>query len=202
MNLKRKAYDDAEVVHNLSRQQEVDDTLRFLYREHYSLLSHYVQDNSGSADDASDIFQEVMIAFVQLVQKGRFRGESSIRTFLYALNRNIWLNEIKKRGRALAREKAWSEGLASLPPGAPGIIEGRESSKALVQLMDGLGEACRTILTLYYYEERPMKEILQFLPYENEQVVRNKKHKCLKKLEAMIRENAALGRQLKNILYG
>ena len=31
-----------------------------------------------------------------------------------------------------------------------------------------------------------MKEILQNLDYENEQVVRNKKYKCLKQLEQMM----------------
>ena len=202
MNLIRNVYDDAAVVRNLSTHHEVDDTLRFLYREHYALLAHYVQDNNGTSDDASDIFQEVMIAFVQLVQKGRFRGESSVRTFLYALNRNIWLNEIKRKGRALEREKKWSEGLADMPPAASVVLEGREETGLLMQLMDSLGDACKTILTLYYYEEKPMKEILQFLPYENEQVVRNKKHKCLKKLEELVRQNTGLYQQLKNVLYG
>ena len=47
-----------------------------------------------------------------------------------------------------------------------------------------------------------MKEILAALHYENEQVVRNKKYKCLKKLETMINENPALHQQLKNLLHG
>jgi hypothetical protein len=47
-----------------------------------------------------------------------------------------------------------------------------------------------------------MKEIVAYLPYENEQVVRNKKSKCLKKLEELVLGNKHLAIQLKNYLHG
>jgi hypothetical protein len=47
-----------------------------------------------------------------------------------------------------------------------------------------------------------MKEIQAQLPYENEQVVRNKKSKCLKKLEQLVKNNKQLHQQLKQFLHG
>lgn len=47
-----------------------------------------------------------------------------------------------------------------------------------------------------------MKEILETMHYENEQVVRNKKYKCLKQLEEMVNANPALKQTLKNLLHG
>ena len=47
-----------------------------------------------------------------------------------------------------------------------------------------------------------MKEILEATDYENEQVVRNKKYKCLKQLEHMINEKPFLKQTLKNLLHG
>jgi hypothetical protein len=47
-----------------------------------------------------------------------------------------------------------------------------------------------------------MKEILDTTDYESEQVVRNKKYKCLKQLEQMVNENPALKQTLKNLLHG
>jgi hypothetical protein len=44
-----------------------------------------------------------------------------------------------------------------------------------------------------------MKEILSALPYENEQVVRNKKYKCLKRLEELVVGNSGLYEQLRNM---
>ena len=42
--------------------------------------------------------------------------------------------------------------------------------------------------------------MLAFLPYENEQVVRNKKYKCIKKLEELLYEDPNLANNLKTIL--
>jgi hypothetical protein len=43
---------------------------------------------------------------------------------------------------------------------------------------------------------------LEQMHYESEQVVRNKKYKCLKQLEMLIEENPTLKRNLKNLLHG
>ena len=59
----------------------------------------------------------------------------------------------------------------------------------LSSLLNKLGESCRKILELFYYENLSMKEIVSHLHYENEQVVRNKKYKCLQQLTDMIRKN-------------
>lgn len=193
---------DSEIISNLASGREVDLSLKSLYRAHYSQLSGFIIANSGSQDDAADIFQEVMIAFMNLVREGKFRGEASIRTFLYALNRNLWLNELKKRGRAMAREMNYERMAEKEEQTISVVIENRESSHSLLQVLEQLGQDCRKVLVLYYYENKSMKEIFNELHYENEQVVRNKKYKCLKKMEELIRNNTGLYHQLKNMLYG
>ena len=81
-------------------------------------------------------------------------------------------------------------------------LETREANAGLLKVMDELGETCKKILLLYYYENQSMKEILTSLNYENEQVVRNKKYKCLKRLEELLASNKSLYHQLKNLLNG
>jgi len=72
----------------------------------------------------------------------------------------------------------------------------------LVKLVGQLGENCQKILLLFYYENLSISEILETMEYENEQVVRNKKYKCLKQLEQMITENPILKQTLKDLLHG
>jgi RNA polymerase sigma factor (sigma-70 family) len=197
-----KLLSDHEVLAALKTSgKEGDEALRFLYRSHFSYLQHYILNNQGSEDDAADIFQEVMISFMHIVQQEKFRGESSIRTFLYTLNRNLWLNELKRRGRALKREKNFGELHAAAEQGALHHMEQRQSAGQLMAIMEQLGESCKSILTQFYYEQRSMKEIVTTLHYENEQVVRNKKSKCLKKLGELLKGQAPLFEQLKNLLH-
>ncbi|MFL5772793.1 MAG: RNA polymerase sigma factor [Flavisolibacter sp.] len=192
---------DEAVIEGIGSLKEMDRVLRFLYREHYGLLETYVVRNSGSEDDAADIFQDVMLAFVNLVQAGKFRGESSIKTFLYALTRNTWLNELKRRGRAETREMKYEIGMDKSDLAADAVIENREMNALLMKTMEELGETCKKILVLFYFENMSMKDMVASTSYENEQVVRNKKYKCLKKLEEMIMGNPVLYRQLKNLLH-
>jgi RNA polymerase sigma factor (sigma-70 family) len=197
-----KNFPDSELVANIRSGQKMNESIKAIYRAYYDSLSWYVINNSGSRQDAEDIFQEVVVAFIDLVQKNKFRGESTVKTFLFSLNRYSWLNELKRRNRALVREEKYEMGQERLEMDAGAMIADREGKEEIVKLVSQLGETCRKILLLFYYENLSMKEILDNMHYENEQVVRNKKYKCLKQLEQLLDANPALKQTLKNLLNG
>ncbi len=202
MATQNETFNDRELLSALLNNTSLNAGLRFMYREYFSFLSRYIYTNSGNEQDAEDNFQEVMVAFVNLVKAGKFRGEASIKTFLFSLNKNIWLNELKRRGRALVREVKYDR-LNEQPQLTPDIVmEVQQSKNTLLKALNELGENCRKILLLYYFENKSMKEIVSALPYQNEQVVRNKKSKCLKRLTQIVSGNKTLYNELKNFLDG
>jgi len=193
-------YSDQELLHLVRTGEGVDEGVRFLYRNYHEFLGIYIQQHSGTNEDAEDIFQEVVVAFIDLVRKNKFRGESTIKTFLFALNRNIWLNELKKRKRSVVREMKFEQSKPGEEAGIADYISAREGRHELMNIISSLGQVCQQILVAYYYQNLSMKEILEQLHYENEQVVRNKKHKCMKKLEELLHANPHLMKSLKTIL--
>ena len=202
MALRKETFTDAELISSLVSTEGTNAAIRFMYREHFELLSRYIYNNNGNEQDAEDIFQEVLVAFINLVKADKFRGESSIKTFLFSLNKNMWLNELKRRGRAVVREEKYEKQNEHHEVTADIGMELRQTKNDLMKVIDELGENCKKILLLYYFVNRSMKEILAALPYENEQVERNKKSKCLKKLEQIVTTDKNLYRQLKNYLHG
>lgn len=193
-------FPDQEIVNNLRSGLRMDETIKAIYRNHFDGLSRYIVNNSGSTQDAEDIFQEVVVNFIELVQKDKFRGESSIKTFLFSMNRHTWLNELKRRGRAMAREEKFEKEQERTEMDHSQLMADREEKNAVAELVATLGDTCRKILTLFYYENLSMREILEATEYENEQVVRNKKYKCLKQLEQMLNQKPHLKETLKNLL--
>lgn len=197
-----KNFPDSELVANIRAGKRMDESIKAIYRENFASLSWYILNNTGSQQDAEDIFQEVVISFIDLVKKDKFRGESSVKTFLFSLNRHLWLNELKRKGRALAREEKYEKGQERVATDAGESLAAREDKQKVYNLLEQLGENCKKILLLFYYENMPMKEILEQTDYDSEQVVRNKKYKCLKQLEQLINNNPILKETLQNLLHG
>ncbi len=193
-------HSDQALLTALRGNREMDKAVRFLYRQYFDVLSIYTMQNSGSEQDAEDVFQEVVVSFIELVNQNKFRGESSIKTFLYSLNRHIWLNELKKRNRMQARNLKFEKAKGQAEADVSAHIVDREARGQVMKVIDQLGDACKQVLMAFYYQELSVKEMLEFLPYENEQVVRNKKYKCLKKLEEMLHADPILANNLKTML--
>jgi RNA polymerase sigma factor (sigma-70 family) len=191
---------DSLILQTLRSGAAPDEAIRQLYRMQFSMAKAYIKQNSGTDEDAEDIFQEVIISFIELVKKDKFRGESSISTFLYAITRNTWLNELKKRGRTRLRNEKFEKAKENTGMDISFLMVNRELKAQLMQVVDSLGATCKTILLAFYFENLAIKDILQTLDYENEQVVRNKKYKCLKQLEQLITSETQLAQNLKAIL--
>ncbi len=201
MEIVRK-YSDAELIEAIksSHKTDLDKAIKYLYRAYFEVLKIYTCQNSGNEEDAQDVFQEVLVAFIDLAQKDKFRGESSIKTFLYTINRNIWLNELKKRGKAEKRNVIFENEKDSSLLDISHFIVQNETRKQILNIVDELGEICKKILLAVYYENLSMKEILVNVEYETEQALRNKKSKCLKQLEQLLTANPMMAKTLKAAL--
>jgi len=193
-------FTDNELIAAIGEKNDLNKAILFLYQQYSQVTSSFIINYGASQQDAEDVFQETVIAFIDIVKKGNYRMEASIKTFLVSIARNIWRNETKKRQRSDFREKQFESGREQSEGDVSLLISELEKKKQLRELVFKLGEPCRKLLLLFYYENLSMKEILAHLPYENEQVVRNKKYKCLQQLTGMIKENPSIAGQLTEII--
>lgn len=184
--------DDAIVAGILSN--DLNEVIFYIYRQYAELISFNVVTMGGSLQDGEDIFQETVVTFIDLVRKGKFRGDSSVKTFLVSVARNIWLNELKRRKSGDQRAKVFETSRGHMENDVIDNLNQREMREQLLLLMDHLGESCRKILTLFYYENLSFRDIIGKMGYETEQVARNKKYKCMKELSDLIRNNPSLGK--------
>ncbi|HTR31851.1 MAG TPA: sigma-70 family RNA polymerase sigma factor [Puia sp.] len=176
---------------------DLDEVIFYIYKQYAELISFNVVTMGGSLQDGEDIFQETVVTFIDLIRKDRFRRDSSIKTFLVSVARNIWLNELKKKKSGDHRARIFETGRGHLDNDVLDNLNQREKREQLLSLMAHLGESCRKMLILYYYDNLSFEEIIRKMGYETEQVARNKKYKCIKELSELIRSNPAL---LKHIM--
>jgi RNA polymerase sigma factor (sigma-70 family) len=192
-------FSDSELIMAIGDKTRLNEAILFIYRQYSDIVSSFIINYGASEQDADDVFQETVIAFINIVQQGKFRMEASIKTFLVSVARNIWRNEQKKRVRTDFREQRFESGRAQSEDEINEWINESEKKRQLRDLVFKLGEPCRKLLMLFYYENLSMREILDHLPYENEQVVRNKKYKCLQQLTEIMKSHPSIAVSLNEI---
>jgi RNA polymerase sigma factor (sigma-70 family) len=169
--------------------------LKIIYQANTNIISNYILKNSGSIDEAKDLFQETMIAFYENVRDNKFKGESAISTYLYSIAKFKWLNQIKKNNiRTSHHEKLKVNEFEESPLVT---LMDKEKSNNVIHVLTELGEPCKKLLIATIYQNASMKEIVELGEYSSEQIVRNKKYKCLQKLKELINAKPALMQILK-----
>jgi DNA-directed RNA polymerase specialized sigma24 family protein len=112
----------------------------------------------------------------------------------------LWLNELKKRNRAVFRETEYHENTEKETENIKTGVSENEVRREVFSFLDKLGGNCKKILILFYYEEKSMRDIFQEMNYESEQVARNMKYKCMKKLHELLDANSHIKQSFKNLL--
>jgi RNA polymerase sigma factor (sigma-70 family) len=180
------------------QQPDIEAPVRRLYENYFENVVAQVCVNGGNRDDGADIFQDAVLVLINKVKTGQFRGESSIKTFLSAIARNLWLHELRTRSRRNNREVIYMNGEETSEEPLQRVFD-KTGTNALKKIMEQVGETCKKILTGFYYENKSMKEMLTQFEYENEQVLRNRKSKCMKKLKELLSNDNDLLTKLKSL---
>lgn len=178
---------DQELIDNLKKGDQ--SALKNVY-SHLSLIKNMVLKNSGSVDDAYDLFQDSVLIFYKNVVKKDFELKSSISTYLYSISYRQWLKKL--RGRK-------SESLMNLNENySPDLIEEfnfetfdstKENRLEIVLAMiDQLGENCKKILNLFYFQGLDLEAISNRMGYNSSQVARQQKYRCLKQVRDLLKE--------------
>ena len=62
-----------------------------------------------------------------------------------------------------------------------------DQAATIAEALERLGDPCKTLLVLYYWEELTTEEIAVKLGYANSDTVKSKKYQCKKALETALR---------------
>lgn len=196
----QQTFTDTELVTAIRSRNEVNHALLYLYKRYFRMLERYVLANRGNQLDAEDLVQEVMVSFVDLIQRGNYRAEASVKSLLYTLARNHWVTMLRKRGSDEKREETFEAERDLIVADVSQYVLDVEAQNTLSDLFEGLGDGCRKILQLFYYQNLSMKEIMEQTSYGSEAVLRNKKHKCLKDLTGYVHSSPGLFETVRDAL--
>lgn len=153
---------------------------RELYVQYFGMVRYMIINNSGTEEEAKDIFQEAIVVLYEKANDGNFELSSSLKTWIYAVCRNKWLKQLEKKKKNY-RFTDFEQFDA--------VEESEEENSAVHETLranlNRLGVGCRKLLLLFYYFKKSMEEIAVDLNYTNADNAKAQKYKCIQKLKAL-----------------
>lgn len=160
--------------------------LRHIYEAYFPMVSKLIQNNSGSEEDAQDIFQDALSMMYEKIQQDQLHFDCAFKTYLYAVCRNMWLMVLRKKK---------TEG---------GMIKDTENDEvmdnSLIQDMtyarrkqvfkshlENLGDDCQQVLKLFF-AGKSLRQIAGQMGF-TEAYAKKRKFVCQQKLIAAIEQD-------------
>ena len=180
--IKSSVPEDSEVI--LGILNDSKKTLEGIYKAYFPMVLQLVLTNSGSEDDAKDIFQESVIVLYDKVKAGNFELNSKLKTFLYSVCRRLWLKRLNQKSKNSGNITDFEDVLA-VEQDLEYHEEKDRQFKQMDEALSHLGEPCRTIIEEFYLNNKSMQEICEAFGYTNADNAKNQKYKCLQRLKKL-----------------
>ncbi|HLY69623.1 MAG TPA: sigma-70 family RNA polymerase sigma factor [Puia sp.] len=173
---------EQELLHGLALNNR--QAIETIYKENYAMVQNLILNNSGSSDDAKDVFQEAMIVLYEKVRSGSFELNCQIKTYVYSVCRRLWLKRLNQMQKITPEVQSLEE-LVAIEEEME-LHEQRNNDFVLMEkAMLHLGEPCKSLLEAYYLQKKSMVEIANNFGYTNADNAKNQKYKCLMRLKKM-----------------
>lgn len=157
-----------------------------IYETYRKEFLHWItREYHCSEDDSKDIYQVTILILHDNIKAGKLTDMgSSLKTYLFAIGKNIARETIRKaqRNTPIAKERWLREYL---------IDETEDPTydtifSVATRALNALGEPCRRLIEMYYYERKNMEDISIQLHYKNADTAKNQKCKCMARLRKLV----------------
>lgn len=188
--MNRKEFSDLEIIDSIRKGGiPKEAAIRHLMGAHGGYISTIRQKLSISEEDARDAFTDALLALMGHVERGSFRGDSKISTYLFRIFYNKSVDLVRKNS---TNKVEYGVEIPDLPtPGQDilNLLQVREKWKELEGLMERINEKCKKILMDWGFWGYNMEEIAVRNGLKNARSAKNKKYKCMESLMQLIKEN-------------
>lgn len=175
---------DAEMLSGLVRKDE--KAIYEVYLNYFPSVEKYVLMNSGSSQDAEDVFQDAVMVLLSYVAKDEFNLTCTIKTLLFAIARRLWLKHLRNRSinETLVELEAQQQDFVTQ---WEEVERSERKYDSLPQVLSRISVHCSGLLKDLFLTGKIPEH------YKNNHSMRNQKYKCLEQARKMMNKLAVAG---------
>ncbi len=88
-----KKHSDNKLIEGLRKGD--DKTLNYLYQNYFSTVKSHILKNSGTEQDAYDIFQDALMVVFKKFQHNGVELTSDLKGYVFGVARKLWSNQLR-----------------------------------------------------------------------------------------------------------
>jgi RNA polymerase sigma factor (sigma-70 family) len=177
-------YTEAQLIEGIRKRD--NEALKFVYSQYYPMVRFLITTNSGSVKESSDVFHEAVVVLYLKLSSSGFKLDCAVRTFLYAVSKNIWLQQLEQRRRHISINE--DEDLIASEKQTFYDDEKLTRKRIYLRQFRKLSDSCKKIISMVM-EGYSYKELMKELKYTNKKYAIKRKYECLKTLHDRIQED-------------
>lgn len=188
----KKTPTDPELLDGIRNRERA--ILVYVYEQFYPMIHEFILKNSGTEEDARDIFQESLVVIFEKLKAGPIELTSKFKTYLYAICRNKWLMVLRRR-RTGPKLVVDTQLLEENQPVSVDDLAKHEQYQLYRMHFKKLSADCRKLLTSFF-QGISLREIGEMMGF-SEMYAKKRKFLCQKELISSI-EADPMFRELKD----
>ncbi len=178
-----EAFSDARILQGILEGDRI--VLDFIYQRYYGKVERFLIGRGGEPDHIRDVFQDALLVIIQKLRGDGLVLSCSFSTYLFAVCKNIWMHDMRKRRYHLAEDSVLDQ--ATEPSDTDHAME--ERMQGLFQRhFQKLSKDCRELLTMHF-NRVTLADIMKKFGYSSEHYTSDRKYLCKQSLYNRIRKD-------------
>ena len=153
-----------------------NNVLEYVYKKYFPIVRFFVIKNSGTDEDAKDVFQESLILIYKRLKDESLDLTCSFKTYLYSVCRIQWLRQLEKK-KVRNEVVTDNQVFVQLDEDIEELVAEQEQFRIYQKHFQLLHKDCQEILRLFL-KKVPLKEIAQKMNIKSDKYLKKRKYAC------------------------
>ncbi|MBU1717781.1 MAG: sigma-70 family RNA polymerase sigma factor [Bacteroidetes bacterium] len=171
----KQHFQDIEILDGIRANNNI--VLRDLYSNWYPRLRRFVRRNSGSDEDARDLFQDVILAIYDKLSCADFEVDGHLKGYFFSLYKHMWLKRLRDEVKCVLCSSPEDFHVICPDSDIQIIVERKERYRLYQKYLQKLDEECKKLLEMFFCN-KSFREIAEQMNFLSEEKARRRKFMC------------------------
>ena len=163
-----------------------NEAFGILYSSYFVYTKRFVLNNSGSVQDAEDIFQDALIVLYEKLCADNFQVYTCLENYVTGIAKNLWLKKLRKQfNTEEISDNYYAENSEEIDLA---IENERNYADKLADFISKISLHCQNLIEDIFMKNKSIEDIQSKYKYSTTKNAQNQKYKCVEQIRR-VKEN-------------